>query len=152
MAEQTSVVEDAVERYGGSVGFLIPILQDIQEEHGYLPAPQLRELARRLAIPVSQVYSVATFYKSFSLEPRGRHLISVCTGTVCHLKGAGRVTEAISEELDIPVGGTTDDMRFTFQTVNCLGACALAPVMVVDGKYYAKVKPGEAAKILSSYE
>jgi len=152
VAEQTSVVEDAVERYGGSVGFLIPILQDIQEEHGYLPAPQLRELARRLAIPVSQVYSVATFYKSLSLEPRGRHLISVCTGTVCHLKGAGRVTEAISEELDIPVGGTTDDMRFTFQTVNCLGACALAPVMVVDGKYYAKVKPGEMSKILSAYE
>ena len=152
MAEHTNVVDEAVERYGGSVGFLIPILQDIQEEHGYLPAPQLRKLARRLAIPVSQVYSVATFYKSLSLEPRGRHLISVCTGTVCHLKGAGRVTEAISEELDIPVGGTTGDMRFTFQTVNCLGACALAPVMVVDGKYYAKVKPGEAAKILSSYE
>lgn len=152
MAEQTSVVEEAVERYGGSVGFLIPILQDIQEEHGYLPAPQLRELARRLAVPVSQVYSVATFYKSLSLKPRGRHLISVCTGTVCHLKGAGRVTEAICEELDIPVDGTTDDMRFTFQTVNCLGACALAPVMVVDGKYYAKVKPGEMPKILSSYE
>ena len=152
MAEETSVVDEAVERYGGSAGFLIPILQDVQRERGYLPAPELKRVARRLSIPLSRVYSVATFYRSLSLEPRGRHLISVCTGTVCHLKGAGRVTEAISKELGISVGGTTPDMRFTLQTVNCLGACALAPVIVIDEEYHAKVAPGGVTEILDSYE
>jgi len=143
---QPSSVANAIQRYGGGVGFLIPILQDIQREYGYLPQPQLKELSRRLGVPLSRVYNVATFYKSFSLQPRGRHLISVCTGTVCHLKGA------IRGQLKLPTGETTQDMRFSLETVNCVGACALAPVLVVNGTYYAKAKPGKVADILKAYK
>jgi NADH-quinone oxidoreductase subunit E len=147
---QPSSVAYAIQRYGGSAGFLIPILQDIQREYGYLPQPQLRELSRQLGVPLSRVYNVATFYKSFSLQPRGRHLINVCTGTVCHLKGASRLVEAIRQQLKLPTGETTADMRFSLNTVNCVGACALAPVIVVDGAYYAKTKPGEVSDILKA--
>ncbi len=149
---QPSSVANAIQRYGGGVGFLIPILQDIQREYGYLPQPQLKELSRRLGVPLSRVYNVATFYKSFSLQPRGRHLISVCTGTVCHLKGAVKLVEAIRGQLKLPTGETTQDMRFSLETVNCVGACALAPVLVVNGTYYAKAKPGKVADILKAYK
>jgi NADH-quinone oxidoreductase subunit E len=144
-------VETTIQRYGGQVGYLVPILQDLQHEYGYLPMPQLREVSRRLQVPLAQVYSVATFYKSLSLKPRGRHLISVCTGTVCHLKGAGRLVEAIRDRLCLRGADTTEDMRYTLETVNCVGACALAPVLVVDGTYYAKAKPGQVADILRPY-
>lgn len=145
-------VHSAVQRYSGSPGFLIPILQDIQKELGYLPPEALKEVSHELGTPLSRVYNVATFYTSFSLNPRGRHIISVCTGTVCHLKGAGKLAEAISNQLQIAAGGTTDDLRFTLETVNCLGACALAPVVVIDGNYYAKVEPSGLAKLLKAYE
>jgi NADH-quinone oxidoreductase subunit E len=145
-------VEAAIRRCGGEgAGFLIPILQDIQREYGYLPLPVLKELSQQLGVTLSQVYQVATFYKSLSLKPRGRHIISVCTGTVCHLKGAGKLAEAIRDQLEIPLGGTTRDLRFSLENVNCLGACALAPVLVVDGHYYAKVEPSAVKKILQSY-
>ena len=151
VTEPTTSVTAVIQRYGGGVGFLIPILQDLQREHGYLPAPQLQELSRRLGVPLSRIYSVATFYKSLSLKPRGRHLISVCSGTVCHLKGAGRLVEAIRDQLHLPAGETTQDLRFTLETVNCVGACALAPVVVVDGTYYAKPKPADMANLLKAY-
>jgi NADH-quinone oxidoreductase subunit E len=150
VTEPTAPVGRAIERYGGAVGFLIPILQDVQRDHGYLPLPQLKELSRQLEIPLSQIYSVATFYKSLSLRPRGRHVISVCTGTVCHLKGAGKLVKALRDHLRLAAGDTTEDMRYSLETVNCVGACALAPVVVVDGNYHAKAKPGELPEVLES--
>lgn len=149
---QATSVETIVQRYGQDVGFLIPILQDVQKERGYLPLADLKQVARELKIPLSQVYNVVTFYKSMTLKPRGRHVITVCTGTVCHLKGAGKLIQAVGNEFKVPLGGTSEDMRFTLEGVNCVGACALAPVLIVDGKYYAKAKPDEVGKILRSYK
>ena len=149
--EHRTTVAVALKRYGGGVGFLIPILQDLQRQHGYLPVPLLQELSRQLHVPPSQTYHVATFYKSLSLKPRGRHLLSVCTGTVCHLKGAEKLVQAIRQQLKLPSGETTDDLRFSLETVNCVGACALAPVLVTDGTYHAKAKPREVARILKGY-
>jgi NADH-quinone oxidoreductase subunit E len=151
-SNQTARVETVLRQYGDvGIGFLIPILQDIQREYGYLPLLVLKELSQRLSVPLSRIYNVATFYKSLSLKPRGRHIISVCTGTVCHLKGAGKLAEAISDQLEIPLGGTTRDLRFSLENVNCLGACALAPVLVLDGHYYAKVEPSAVKKILRAF-
>jgi NADH-quinone oxidoreductase subunit E len=148
--EHRTAVAAALQRYGGGVGFLIPILQDLQRQHGYLPVPLLRELSRQLGIPPSRIYNVATFYKSLSLKPRGRHRLSVCTGTVCHLKGAERLVQALRQQLHLPAGDTTDDLQFSLETVNCVGACALAPVVVTDGTYHAKAKPRDVPKILKA--
>jgi NADH:ubiquinone oxidoreductase subunit E len=129
---------------------LIPMLQDLQAEHGYLPADSLRELADELDVPLTRLYGVATFYSSFRLAPKGQHDITLCMGTVCFLKGADKISEAICKEYNIVPGGTTEDRLFTYQPVNCVGACALAPVMVVDGKYYDHLTPDSALDILKS--
>jgi NADH-quinone oxidoreductase subunit E len=142
------LVTQIVERYEGDAGMLIPMMQDLQAEYGYLPADQLREIAKELKIPLTRVYGVAMFYSSFRLSPKGAHEVTLCMGTVCHLKGAPRISEAICQEYGIQPGGTTSDRLFTLQAVNCVGACALAPVMIVDGKYYDGVTPESALKIL----
>jgi NADH-quinone oxidoreductase subunit E len=149
-AAQSGPVSEAIQRYGGGVGFLIPILQDIQRERGYLPLALMQELSQQLHVPLSRIYNVATFYRSFSLKPRGRHVISVCTGTVCHLNGAGKLVQALRQQLNLPSGDTTDDLRFSLETVNCVGACALAPVVVADGAYCAKARAAQLAKILQA--
>jgi len=136
MTAEEKVIEDIVGRYGGEVGMLIPMMQDLQAEGGYLPADQLRRLARRLELPLSRLYAVATFYASFRLAPKGLHEVTLCVGTVCYLKGAGRIAEMVSKEFQVEPGGTTPDGLFSFQPVNCVGACAVAPVMIVDGEYY----------------
>jgi NADH-quinone oxidoreductase subunit E len=142
------LVAKIIDRYEADPGMLIPIMQDLQSEYGYLPAEKLRDLARELDIPLTRVYGVAMFYSSFRLAPRGAHEVTLCMGTVCHLKGAPRISEAICEEYGIEPGGTTADRLFTLQAVNCVGACALAPVMIVDGKYYDGVSPESALEIL----
>ncbi len=142
------IVKDIVERNGRDAGMLIPMMQDLQAEYGYLPAEQLRSLAAELEVPLTRVYGVAMFYSSFRLAPKGQHEVTLCMGTVCHLKGAPRISEAICEEYGIEPGGTTSDRLFTLQAVNCVGACALAPVMIVDGKYYDGVNPDSALQIL----
>jgi len=142
------LVTQIVERYEGDPGMLIPMIQDLQAEYGYLPAEQLREIAVALKVPLTRVYGVVMFYSSFRLAPKGAHEVTLCMGTVCHLKGAPRISEAICQEYDIEPGGTTPDRLFTLQAVNCVGACALAPVMIVDGKYYDGVNPESALKIL----
>jgi NADH:ubiquinone oxidoreductase subunit E len=147
MAEDKTV-EEIIARYGGDDGMLIPMMQDLQAAYGYLPAAALRRLAKQLEIPLSRVYAVATFYASFRLAPKGQHEVTLCLGTVCYLKGASRISAMICEEFQVTAGGTTPDRLFTFQPVNCVGACALAPVMVVDGKYYDAVTPDSARKIL----
>jgi NADH-quinone oxidoreductase subunit E len=144
------LVAQIIKRYDGDSGMLIPMMQDLQAEYGYLPAEQLREIAAELEIPLTRVYGVAMFYSSFRLSPKGAHEVTLCMGTVCYLKGSPRISEAICDEYGIEPGGTTSDRLFTLQAVNCVGACALAPVMIVDGKYYDGVTPESALKILES--
>jgi NADH-quinone oxidoreductase subunit E len=145
---ENTFIQEIVACYDGDVGMLIPMLQDVQAEHGYLPAEQLRSLSKQLDIPLIRIYGVATFYASFRLAPKGQHDVTLCMGTVCYLKGANRISEAICEEFNIEPGGTTSDRLFTLQAVNCVGACALAPVMIVDGKYYDGVSRESALKII----
>jgi NADH-quinone oxidoreductase subunit E len=148
MAEGNKLLEDIVDRYEGEVGMLIPMMQDLQAERGYLPAEHLRALSKHLNVPLSRLYAVATFYSSFRLAPKGAHEVTLCVGTVCYLKGAGRISEAICKEFRVDPGGTTRDRLFTFQAVNCVGCCAVAPVMLVDGKYHQGLTPESALEIL----
>jgi len=131
---------------------LIPILQKIQDCYGYLPEPVLMEVSKLTGIPASRIYGVATFYEQFYLEPRGRHTIKCCRGTACHVKGGSQIINAIKNELEIDQGQTTDDMKFTFETVACLGTCFLAPVVMVDNDYYGSVSADKIKSILGQYE
>ncbi len=127
---------------------LIPLLQKIQESYGYLPAPVLTWVSGRTGIPVSRMYGVATFYAQFSLEPRGRHAVRPCRGTACHVKGGKKIISAVQSALGLEDGETSPDMAFSFETVACLGACALAPVTVVDSTYYGKMTPRKAEQMI----
>ncbi|MBL7185556.1 MAG: NAD(P)H-dependent oxidoreductase subunit E [Phycisphaerae bacterium] len=149
MLENPKLVEQIVDRYSRDEGMLISMMQDIQAECGYLPADGLRCLSKRLQVPLSRVYAIATFYSSFRLAPGGAHEVTLCMGTVCYLKGAPDILEAVCKEFRVEPGGTTSDRLFSLQPVNCVGACALAPVMVVDGKYYDGVTPASAIEVLS---
>ena len=148
MTEENKLIGQIVELYDGEVGMLIPMMQDLQAECGYLPADHLRCLSRHLKVPLSRLYAVVTFYSSFRLAPKGAHEVTLCVGTVCYLKGAGRISEAIIREFRVEPGGTTRDRLFSFNAVNCVGACAVAPVMLVDGKYYHGVTPESAIEVL----
>lgn len=127
---------------------LISVLEDTQEYYHYLPEEALRAVARILKIPLRDVYGVATFYRAFRLKPCGQHLVSVCLGTACHVRGGQRVLESLEKDLQIKAGETTKDNNFTLETVNCLGACALGPIMVVDRKYYGNMSPTKAVAVL----
>jgi len=141
-------VDAIVKRYKANRDSLISILQDIQSEYRYLPEEALRRVAESLNLPHIQVYGVATFYKSFSLKPRGKHMCSVCTGTACHVRGAPVITEEFERQLETRAGDTTPDNEFTLETVNCLGACALGPIVVVDGHYFSNVNSSGVKKII----
>jgi len=141
-------VEGIIQRYGGDPGMLIPMMQDVQAACGYLPQTELKELSGRLRVPLAQIYSVATFYSSFRLMPKGDHTIQLCLGTVCFLKGAGKISQSLQQEFELVPGGTSPDGKFTFSPVNCVGACALAPVMVVDGEYYGGLTVDSAMELL----
>ncbi len=141
-------VSQMADRYGGGPESLISVLQDVQLEYNYLPRAVMERVCERLGVPVSRAYGIATFYTAFSLEPKGLHVIKVCTGTTCHVKGAPRLIEAIAREYAIVPGETSNDGLFTLETVNCLGACALAPVVVVDDVYYEKQTPERMLKEL----
>ncbi len=143
------LIDKVIGRYKGDMGMLIPMLQDLQSENGYLPAEDLREMSKMLKVPLTRIYHIATFYTAFRLAPKGQHEVTLCMGTVCYLKGADKISNLICEEYRIEPGGTTSDRLFTLQPVNCVGACALAPVMIVDGKYYDDVTPVGALEILN---
>jgi len=129
-------------------GGLIAILEDIQTQYGYLPADAIKIVAKETGKPLIEVYGVATFYRAFSLKPRGKHLVSVCLGTACHVRGGKHIASEFTKELGIPAGENTPDKEFTFETVNCLGACALGPVVVVDGHYFSKVTKKKVKEII----
>ena len=145
------VVEKVINNeYQGDKENLVMILQALQKEYNYLPKLALQYIATKLMIPLAQVYEVATFYTSFSLKPKGKHIIQVCTGTACHLKGSEHVVKDICDKLDIQPGDTTQDGNFTVETVNCVGACALAMVALVDEKYHADTSTQELSKVIES--
>ncbi len=144
-------VDEIIDKYNAEKSWLIGIFQDIQQEWRYLPREAMMRVAERLGIPITQAYMVATFYKSFSLVPRGEHEIHVCLGTACHLRGGQRLIENFERALDVKAGGTTADMKFTLETVNCLGACALAPLVRVDQKNYGKMTGDKIPKIIKEY-
>ena len=133
-------------------GDLIPLLQDLQEAYGYLPPPVLLEVSRRTGLPASRIYGVVTFYSQFYLEPHGKHTIRVCRGTACHVRGGMEVLDAVRSALNIDDGGTTEDMRFSLETVACLGTCFLAPVMMIDNAYYGQLTPARLKSIVDNYE
>ena len=135
----------------GSEG-LIPILQEIQDSFGYLSSEVLMEVSDYTKIPASQIYGVATFYEQFHLKPRGRHTIKCCRGTACHVKGGSEIINALKNELNTDEGGTTEDMKFTFETVACLGTCFLAPVIMIDNDYYGNLTADKISKIVSKYD
>jgi NADH-quinone oxidoreductase subunit E len=140
-----------LDKYQHDKGMLVSILQDIQEEYSYLPRESLEQVGKTLDVPFSQLYSIATFFKALRLTPRGRHLINVCMGTACHVRGAVKVLEAMEREMGIKSGGTTDGLEFTLETVNCVGACALGPVVIVDGEYHGQMKMEKVKDILKKY-
>ena len=144
----SAAIEGILDRHDRDPSAIIAVLQDLQEEVNYLPEGTLRYIARRLSIPVSRVSSLATFYRAFSLEPRGRHQIYVCTGTACHVRGAVKIIDALEREIGIQAGETDDQQQFTLETVNCVGACALGPVVVVDGEYHGQMSGAKARRLV----
>jgi len=144
-------VEDILKKYGDDPSQLIGALQDIQGTYKYLSYDTLLQMSEKMQIPLSRIYSLATFFKAFSLKPRGEHLVTVCMGTACHVREAPRIVEEISRSLGIQAGETTADLNFTLQTVNCLGACALGPVMVIDGKYYGTMTAKKVGPLLKKF-
>jgi NADH:ubiquinone oxidoreductase subunit E len=147
-ASEFDLVNSTVEKYRKMPSALISILQDIQEKIGYLPPDILKRVAEKTELPLTQIYGVATFFKSLSLNPQGRHIVTICMGTACHVRGAGKILSEVSSFLEIEPGETTGDGEFTLRAVNCLGACAIGPVMVVDGKYYGKMSASRANALL----
>jgi len=152
IAGKASKVETLVDSYIDKKEQLISLLQDVQAEFNYIPQDVMIKISQKLGIPLSQVFSVATFFQAFSLKPRGRHTITVCLGTACHVKGGQRLVDKMQRDFGLKPGETTKDERFTLETANCLGCCALGPVVVIDGKYESQVNPEKLEKILKKYE
>ncbi len=145
-------VDEIIDKYPTQQGVLIQLLLDMQSEFKWIPKEAVLRISERLQIPLSQIYRVASFYKAMSLTPRGRHVVSVCLGTACHVRGGPRIMDKAEESLKIKAGETTQDMKFTLERVNCLGCCAIGPVVVVDRDYYGKVAPAKVKEVLQSYD
>jgi len=140
-----------INKYNADKGQLISILQDTQAEFHYLPKEVLTQVSDTMGIPLSRVYSVATFFKAFSLKPRGKHLVNVCLGTACHVRGTSKVLEQLERSLEISRGETTSDFKFTLETVNCMGCCALGPVVNIDGEYFGQMSADKVDSLLAQY-
>ncbi len=151
ISETVRKTDEIVSRCGADREQLILILQEVSKEFNYLPEEALRRISYRLTIPYAEVYGTASFYKAFSLEPRGKHIVQVCMGTACHVRGAQRILEELEKLLSISAGGTTEDKLFTLERVNCLGACALGPIVVVDGEYHGSMTVSQVPKLVDTY-
>lgn len=145
-------VDKIIASYEAKPTALIMILQEVQQKYAYLPREAMARISERMDLALSQIYGVATFYKAFSLTPRGRHQLCVCTGTACHVRNSRSIVEKLERDLGIQRGETTQDREFTLETVNCVGACALGPVVVADGKYWGRITVGEVGKMLSAVQ
>lgn len=150
--EQLKSVSEIIQAYRNKPGALIPVLKEIQDVTGHLPLPLQREIAKGLNLAYSEVYGVVTFYSFFNIEPRGKHLIKVCLGTACYVRGNKDLVANLSRDLGCKVGGTTEDRRFTMDGVRCLGCCGIAPVITVDDHVYKEVRAKEVPSILEKYE
>lgn len=145
-------VDEIIERYKGEEGVLIQLLLDIQSEFNWIPRAVIARISERMRIPKSQIYRIASFYKAMSLNPVGRHILQVCLGTACQVRGAPKILDRVEENLGIKEGATMSDMRFSLRRVNCLGCCAMGPVVVVDGDYHGKITAAQVEEILEKYE
>ena len=149
--EMTEKLSDIVNSYEADRRFALAALQDMQHAFNYIPEESLEALSTYLGCPLSQLYSMATFYKALSLVPKGKHIIKVCNGTACHLRGSMNLTTELKRQVGIAPGQTSEDGEFSIELVNCLGSCALAPVMVVDGIYHNKLSVDKVGGIIASY-
>ncbi|MEW5993041.1 MAG: NAD(P)H-dependent oxidoreductase subunit E [Candidatus Zixiibacteriota bacterium] len=148
MTPDLSKLPEIIDRYPHSKESLIAVLQDIQCEYHFLPTEALRDTAKALDVPLSKVFSVATFYNAFSLYPRGERVIRICMGTTCHIRGAKLIQKQLEDRLDIKAGQTTPDLKYTLEVVNCVGACAMAPVVIVNNRYFGSVKVSDHKKLM----
>jgi NADH-quinone oxidoreductase subunit E len=145
-------IDKIIEKYPSDPSSLIQILLEIQSENHWLPKEAIERVSEKLQVPLNRIQHIATFYKAFSLVPKGRHEIHVCVGTACHVRGAQRVLDRVQDLTGISPGETDLDMKFSLETVNCLGCCALGPVMVVDGEYHGKMAPAKSEEVLKAVE
>ena len=145
-------VDQIIDKHRAEPSSLIQVLLEIQSENNWLPKEALQRVAEKLKVPLARIQHVATFYKAFSLVPKGKHRIHICVGTACHVRGATRVLDTVQDLTGIKPGETDLDLKFSLETVNCLGCCALGPVMEIDGKTHGKMAPAETADVLESYE
>jgi NADH-quinone oxidoreductase subunit E len=143
---------DLLDHYRSYDGALIPVLQGAQDIYGYLPGEVLEKISQELGIPFSEVYGVVTFYAQFHLKPRGRNIVRVCLGTACHVLGGSKIFGTLKDLLGVENGGTTDDLRFTLESVACIGACGLAPCIMINDDTHGRLVPGDMKKILDQYE
>jgi NADH-quinone oxidoreductase subunit E len=143
-------IDKIIDKYEGNASSLIQVLLEIQRENHWLPKEALEKVSKKLSVPLSRIQHIATFYKAFNLVPRGRHEIHVCMGTACHVRGAPRVLDTVQDLTGIRPGETDLDLKFSLETVNCLGCCALGPVMVVDKKYHGKIAPTQIEDVLKN--
>lgn len=149
---EPSELDQLIDKYAGEEGVLIQLLLDIQQEYNWISLEASKRISQRLNIPVSQVHRIASFYKAMSLVPRGKHLVSICLGTACHVRGGQRIMEKVEQLLGVKAGETTLDRKFTLERVNCLGCCALGPVMVVDKDYHGKMAAAKIKEVLENYD
>ena len=145
-------IDQIIDDHRGEASSLIQVLLDIQADNHWLPRQALERVGERLGVPFSRIQHIATFYKAFSLAPKGRHQVHVCMGTACHVRGASRILDTVEDLTGIRSGETDLDLKFSLQTVNCLGCCALGPVVEIDGKTHGKMAPAKAADVLKNYE
>jgi len=145
-------IDQIIDKHQGDASSLIQVLLEIQSENRWLPKEALERVSEKLQVPLTRILHIATFYKAFSLVPKGRHEVHICMGTACHVRGATRVLDTVQDLIGIKPGETDLDLKFSLETVNCLGCCALGPVMVVNGKYHGKIAPTRAEDVLKSYD
>ncbi len=147
-----ALVSKVVESHHNDKDMLIQVLLDLQSGLGWLPREALIEVSRQLRVPITRVYQLASYYKAFSFAPKGRHTIKVCLGTACHVRGAGRVVEKMETDLGIRRTETTSDFKYTLETVNCVGCCALGPMVMIDDKYHGQITSDKVSPLLAKYE
>lgn len=148
----TKKVDQIIEKHDGDASSLIQVLLEIQRDNHWLPKEAIERVSEKLKVPVARIRHIATFYKAFSLVPKGRHEVHICVGTACHVRGAERVLDTVQDLTGIKPGETDLELKFSLETVNCLGCCALGPVIEVNGKTHGKISPSNTAKVLESYE
>ena len=148
----TATIDQILDEHQGAPDLLIQVLLALQSKYNWLPKEVLDRVGERLQVPMSRIQHIATFYKAFSLVPKGRHQVHICMGTACHVRGATRVLDKVQDLTGIHPGETDPEMKFSLETVNCLGCCALGPVMEIDGKTHGKVSPADTADVINSYE